>query len=83
MDKNSLRPIEAAQEATERVTSAARGKLLSWLPRHTCDCGAICEADTQFVEEQAMPVAVWQCTDDECDRRYYRDEDNPVTADMW
>ena len=72
--------VETAQEATETIKGKARGKLLDWLPRHYCTCGQPCEATTEYVEEQAMPVPIWKC---ECGKRYYREEDNPVSADMW
>lgn len=76
-----LRPIEAAEKATESVKRKARGKLLDWLPHHACeDCGAICEATTEYVESQAMYMPVWKC---ECGKRYYREDENPVTASMW
>ena len=76
-----LRPIEAAEKATESVKRKARGKLLDWLPHHACeDCGAICEATTEYVESQAMYMPVWKC---ECGKRYYRGDGNPVTANMW
>ena len=77
-----LRPIEAAENAAESVEQAARGKLLDWLHHEYCDeCGAVMDADTKYVESQAMPMPVYECR--ECDHRVFRDEDNPVTADMW
>lgn len=82
MDKNSLRPIEAAENAVENVKQTARGKLLSWLPRFTCTkCGALCESDVQFVERQADYLPVWECP--ECESRYHRDDNNPLSANMW
>lgn len=80
---DSLRPIEAAEKATETVKSKARGKLLDWLPSpHECDnCGALCEAKHEYVERQAMYMDVWRCP--ECDSRYYRDDENPLRAEMW
>lgn len=84
MSDNKFRPIQAAQEATESVKSKAKGKLLDWLPRHECDnCGAICEADTQYIERQASIEPVWQCPDESCGKRYYRSEDNPLSFEMW
>ena len=76
-----LRPIEAAEQATESVKRKARGKLLDWLPRHYCTCGEPCEATTEFVESQAMYMPVYRCP--ECGKRYYREDENPVTASMW
>ena len=58
--------------------SVERGKrLISWLPDpYQCDhCGSLCDADNQYVAEQALPdVPVWQCPNDDCGKRYYRDE---------
>lgn len=81
MSERDLRPIQAARDAADSVREQARS-LIPWLPQFQCDaCGTHCDADVQYVDSQAMPVAVWDCP--ECDRRFHRDEGNPLTADMW
>lgn len=63
---------EFADEGVENTKQQARN-LISWLPDpHTCDCGALCKAKTEYVENQAMHMDVWDCP--ECEKRYYRDE---------
>ena len=79
-----LRPIQAAEEAVETFQHKAKGKLLDWLPRHTCEaCGAVCTAENEFVEQQAIYMDVWVCPNEDCSKRYYRDEGNPLRAEMW
>ena len=69
------RPIQKAENAAESAISKAKGATLWWLPDgHTCDCGAECEPDIQYVEQQAMSVRVWDCP--ECEKRYYRERDS-------
>lgn len=57
--------------------SVEQGKrLISWLPDpHECPhCNVYCDADTQYVAEQARPdVDVWVCPN--CETRFYRDEE--------
>jgi ribosomal protein L37AE/L43A len=79
---DSLRPIEAAENAAESVKQKARGQLIKWLDHHECDCGSICEAKTDFVERQAMIMEIWECPD--CGNRYYRDSDEGKHSfSMW
>lgn len=79
---DKLRPIQAAENAVESATQSAKGKLLDWLPHYNCDnCGAICEAKTEFVTRQATHLPVWKCP--ECGKRYHQDEDNPLSFEMW
>jgi hypothetical protein len=79
---DKLRPIKAAEEGVQSATSKAKGKLLDWLPRKTCEhCGSLCTAEQEFVERQAMVCPIWKCPD--CSSRYHREEDSPLSFDMW
>jgi len=72
---------ELARDGAESVKAKATS-VIPWLPDPwVCECGGACVADMQFVEEQAMPVQVWQCR--ECKRRYYRDENSSVSANPY
>lgn len=72
---------ELARDGAESVKAKATS-VIPWLPDPwVCECGGACVADTQFVEEQAMYVQVWQCR--ECKRRYYRDENSSVSANPY
>ena len=71
------RPIkEAAESATDAVQGGKKRLdiyINGWLHDYECDhCGTMCEARTEFVAEQAMPVEVWRCPNEECGSRYYR-----------
>ena len=71
------RPIkEAAEQASDGLQGGARRLQLfvnGFLYDYECDnCGAVCEADVQYVGEQAMHVEVWACP--ECNSRYYRED---------
>lgn len=81
MSEDSLRPIRAAEQATDTIRRKARN-VLDWLDHHECpDCGAYCRAEREYVAEQAMPMNVWVCP--ECDTRFYRREEQPYSFDMW
>jgi len=64
------------------ITDVVEGKkvpdvrgLLPWLSKPVrCECGAYCEADTDYVHTQAMIVDIWRCPD--CGNRYYREADD-------
>jgi len=72
---------ELAREGAESVTNKVKSSL-PWLSDPwMCECGAVCVSDTQFVANQAIPVQVWVCQ--ECERRYYRDENSSVSADPY
>ena len=75
--------VETAQEAVESVRDKTRGKLINWLDHFDCKhCGAVCTAETEFVESQAMYCEIWKC--EECESRFYRDSDlDKHTASMW
>jgi len=63
---------EFGSEDTEIQQEAKR--LIPWLPNpHQCECGAYCDATTEFVAEQALYTEIWKCP--ECDKRYYRSEE--------
>ena len=65
---------EKAQEATETAREQSK-RLIPWLPDpHRCECGSLCNADNQYVAEQAFYMDVWVCPRDDCGKRYYRDE---------
>ena len=68
------RPIEAAEKAVDSAKSATKN-LCPWLPDpHTCqECGAYCDATTDYVQQQAMVVEIWECPD--CGSRFYRNRD--------
>lgn len=84
MDSDRLRPIEAAENAVESVRDAARGALLDWLDHYECDhCGAVCTAETEYVERQADYLPVWKCPEEDCNARFHREEGNPLSAEMW
>ncbi len=61
-------------DAKKTAREGAR-KLVPWLPDpHVCDhCGSYCNAEEQFVESQAIPMKVWQCPNEDCGARYYRE----------
>ena len=61
-----------AREAAETVREESK-TLIPWLPDpYVCDdCGRYCDAEREFVANQAMVMDVWVC---ECGRRYHRDE---------
>ncbi len=69
---------KAADSVSEAKEQSRR--LIPWLPDpKTCDhCGSLCEADHQYVEEQCIPMDVWQCPNEDCNARYYRDEDESL-----
>jgi hypothetical protein len=70
------RPIKEAQEAADSARETVKN-LCPWLPDpHQCgDCGAYCDATEGYVQEQAVVVDIWQCPNDECGQRYYRNRD--------
>lgn len=72
VDLPELNTDGAVEEAKEQGK-----RLIPWLPDpHRCECGALCDADRQFVREQGVPMDVWVCP--ECNRRFYRDEDETL-----
>lgn len=84
MSKNSLPFVDTAQDTAATVSRHVRQQLFDWLPAFECtNCGAICEADTQYVERQAIYCEVWQCPNADCGSRFYREEGNPLSANMW
>lgn len=70
------RPIKEAQEAADTAREQVKN-LCPWLPDpYQCDsCGHYCDATEGYVQEQAMVVDLWQCPNDECGQRYYRNRD--------
>jgi len=63
------------KEAVEKATSQLRNKQIWVINPHVCDkCGAECDAETQFVGPMAAIEPVWQCPNDDCRQRYYRDK---------
>ena len=68
-------PSFGDSEAVEEVKQQGR-QLIPWLPDpYTCDhCGSLCKADTQYVESQCYIMDVWQCPNEDCGARYFRDE---------
>ena len=67
---------ELNKESVEETVEQGK-RLIPWLedPKR-CECGSYCDADNQYVAEQAYYVDVWDCPN--CDRRYYRDEDESL-----
>ena len=62
---------KGVEKARETVQEGRR--LIPWLPDpHRCECGALCYAEHDYVESQAMVMPIWECR--ECGKRYYRDE---------
>lgn len=70
--------LDPTDEIQEKAT-----QFIPWLPNpKTCEeCGAVCEPTTAFVEQQALIMPIYECPD--CGQRYFREEENPLTADMW
>jgi len=66
---SDLPTLDDAQDAVEKATG-----LIPWLedPRE-CKCGHYCEAQTEYVGEQASYMDIWVCP--ECGNRYYRDRE--------
>ena len=55
------------------VEQTARN-LIPWLESpHRCKCGALCYAETRYVEQMADYMDVWVCR--ECESRYHRTRD--------
>jgi DNA-directed RNA polymerase subunit RPC12/RpoP len=67
---SNLPTLDDAQEAVEKATG-----LIPWLEDpYECDnCGAYCEADTQYVGQVAEYTEVWDCP--ECSSRYFRERE--------
>jgi len=65
---------ESAQEASEAIERNTK-TLCPWLPDpYECDeCGYYCDAEHQYVTGQAKYCKVWQCPNEECGNRYYRE----------
>jgi len=70
------RPIKEAQEKADTARETVKN-LCPWLPDpYQCDdCGAYCDATEGYVQAQAMVVDIWQCPNEECGQRYYRNRD--------
>jgi len=66
---SDLPTLDDAQNAVEKATG-----LIPWLedPKK-CECGTYCEAETQYVGQQASYMDVWVCP--ECSNRYYRNRE--------
>ena len=70
VDKPIQKAIEQGTEAIEQTSKV----LCSWLPDpHTCECGAYCDAEVEYVQSQAMYMDIWKCPN--CGGRYYRNRD--------
>ena len=70
VDKPIQKALESGTDAIEQTSKV----LCPWLEDpHTCDCGAYCDAETEFVEQQMLPTDIWKCP--ECGNRYYRNRD--------
>jgi hypothetical protein len=70
VDKPIQKALESGTDAIEQTSKV----LCLWLPDpHTCDCGAYCDAETEFIEEQMLPTDIWKCP--ECGNRYYRNRE--------
>jgi len=69
---SDLPTLDDAQDAVEKATG-----LIPWLEDpYECDnCGTFCEADTQYVGQQAAYTDVWVCPNEDCSSRYYRDRE--------
>lgn len=65
---------ERAEKAVEEAQDQAK-ELVSWIPDpYECDeCGYYCDAEYQYVTGQAKYCKVWQCPNEECGNRYYRE----------
>ena len=62
-------------DVTEKVQQQGR-RLVPWLENpHQCDCGKYCIATEEFVNTNAWvgPREIWECPDDDCGKRYYRE----------
>ena len=67
VDKPIQKAIEQGTEAIEETLKV----LCSWLEDpHTCECGAYCDAEVEYVQSQAMYMDIWRCPN--CGERYYR-----------
>ena len=79
--------VDAGAETADAVRNRVR-KALSWLPdpKHCDHCGAACEQTRAYDSQEAAfhpngEAPAWECR--ECEAIYRRDDDNPLTADMW
>ena len=68
------KPLEKAEKAVDSAKSATKN-LCPWLePPFKCpQCNVYCDAEVDYVREQAIPVKIWRCT--ECNSRFYRHRD--------
>jgi len=69
---SDLPTLDDAQDAVEKATG-----LIPWLedPKECDSCGTFCEADTQYVGQQAAYTDVWVCPNEDCSTRYYRNRE--------
>jgi len=69
---SDLPTLDDAQDAVEKATG-----LIPWLedPKECDNCGTYCEADTQYVGQQASYMDVWVCPNEDCRSRYYRNRE--------
>ena len=83
VDLPDLSPGDTTDAVRDRVRS-----VLPWLPNpKRCEhCGAACEQTHAYDPQEAAfhpngEAPAWECP--ECAAIYRRDDDNPLTADMW
>lgn len=69
---SDLPTLDDAENAVEKATG-----LIPWLadPKECDNCGTFCEADTQYVGQQAAYTDVWICPNEDCRSRYYRNRE--------
>jgi hypothetical protein len=73
VDKPIQKAIEGGIERTKQETK----NLCPWLPDpfRCSECQTYCDATVEFVRQQAMPVKIWKCPNEECGQRYYRNRE--------
>jgi hypothetical protein len=65
--------LPTIDDATDEVKKRG-ASLIPWLDDpHECECGALCEATTEYVGQMASYEDVWVCP--ECSNRYYRERE--------